>query len=721
MFERAGWVAFGIAAGAASGAAAQQTLPETTVTGTREQSLVVETPASVGVIRGETVRQNRPTHPAQILGQVPGAAVAVTNGEGHTTAIRQPFTTAPYYLYLEDGVPTRSTGFFNHNALYEINVPQSGGIEVVRGPGTALYGSDAIGGVVNVLTRDPPNGPELRLSADIGGHGWRRALLSGGNAKGDDSWRADLNLTHTDGWRSGTAYDRQSGSLRWDRSLGSSASLKTVVAFSRVDQQTGANSPLLAGAAINDYQNDPRRNYLPIAYRKVDALRLSTTYEREFGSSLLTVTPYVRDNSMELLASFTLNSDPTVYTVQNKSFGVMTKWRTDFPGALRARLIVGADIDVSPGDRKEDALNVTYSVRNNATNTRVFSDYSRAARIYDYDVTFSGISPYVHGEISPTDRMRVTAGLRADYLRYRFDNHATAATVTVPAGLVVAPAATAFPGTRIYAQAPDTSVSFRHASPKLGATYAIAKDTHAYASYNHGFRIPSEGDLFRPSSGATQAAALAQMRSSLALEPIKVDQFEVGLRGTRSGVSYDAVLYDLAKRDDLVTQRDPLTTLTQRVNAGKTRHRGLEIGLGVPVASGLRFDVAYSYARHSYEDWVTNNGTFSGKDMESAPRVLVNGRLTWQPAEGARVQLEWVRLGRYWLDAANTQQYAGHDLLNLRTNWPLAKDVAVFASLHNLQDRRYADSAQLSGGTQPTALLSPGLPRTLYAGVEMKW
>ena len=85
--------------------------------------------------------------------------VDVTNGEGHMTAIRQPLSTQPLYLYLEDGIPTRSTGFFNHNAMYEVNVPQSGGIEVFKGPGTALYGSDAVGGVINVLTRPAPLEP----------------------------------------------------------------------------------------------------------------------------------------------------------------------------------------------------------------------------------------------------------------------------------------------------------------------------------------------------------------------------------------------------------------------------------------------------------------------------------------------------------------------------------------------------------------------------------
>ena len=87
------------------------------------------------------------------------------------------------YLYLEDGVPIRSTGFFNHNALYEINVPQAGSIEVNRGPGTALYGSDAIGGIVNVLTRTPPAKAEFNLSGDVGPWGWGRVLLGGGNRK----------------------------------------------------------------------------------------------------------------------------------------------------------------------------------------------------------------------------------------------------------------------------------------------------------------------------------------------------------------------------------------------------------------------------------------------------------------------------------------------------------------------------------------------------------
>lgn len=375
---------------------------------------------------------------------------------------------------------------------------------------------------------------------------------------------------------------------------------------------------------------------------------------------------------------------------------------------MRARLIVGADVDYSPGGRTEDSLNVSVT---GAAPSRVFNAYSIARRVYDYDVTFKGISPYVHGEISPSERLRVTGGVRFDHLSYSFENHFAGAPIFVPAGIT-------FPAARFYGQVNNTDVTYKHVSPKLGATYAITKDTHVFAGYTHGFRAPSEGNLFRPSVGASAAAANASAAASSTLKPIKADQLEVGLRGNVGALSYDVVVYDLTKKDDIVSQRDPVTTLTTTVNAGKTRHRGIEIGAGAPFAGHFRADAAFSYARHTYEDWVTNNGTFTGKEIEAAPRVMTNTRLTWLPQKDARVQLEWVRLGSYWLDAANTQKYGGHDLFNLRVNWPLTKDVAINSSVYNLTDRRYADSAQVSSN-QP--VLSPGLPRTLYVGLEAKW
>ena len=153
-------------------------LGDVVVTASRENERRVEIPMAIGVIGGEEIRQVRPAHPSEIMNRIAGVWVNVTGGEGHMTAIRQPITTDPVYLFLEDGIPSRSTGFYNHNALYEINLPQADRIEVSKGPANALYGSDAIGGVVNVSTRAASKVPEASLTAEGSRFGFGRTLAT---------------------------------------------------------------------------------------------------------------------------------------------------------------------------------------------------------------------------------------------------------------------------------------------------------------------------------------------------------------------------------------------------------------------------------------------------------------------------------------------------------------------------------------------------------------
>lgn len=676
--------------------ASSATLGEVTVTGTREGRALAETPASIGVVKGEEIRSSSPKHPSEIMGQIPGVWVNVTGGEGHQTAIRQPLTTSPVYLYLEDGVPTRSTGFFNHNALYEINLPMAGGIEVSKGPGTALYGSDAIGGVVNVLTRPAPLKPEAQMTVEAGEFGWGRVMLTGGNTVGDNGFRADLNVTHTDGWRDATGYDRQSGTVRWDKTLGSDAALKTIASFSNIDQQTAGSSAI----SEKDYKDNPTINYTPISFRKVQAFRLSSAYEKESGNALLSVTPYFRYNDMDLLANWSLSYDPTVYNTNNKSLGLLTKYRVDLPDQ-RARIIVGLDLDYSPGSRNEQSINTT-------KDGKIFTSYSIGKTIYDYDVTFKEASPYIHGELSPNDRLRLTAGLRYDNLGYDYTNNLSDASITLK------PSNISFPLT--YRHPSSTNVSYEHLSPKLGATFAFTPSLSVFAAYNHAFRAPSESQLFR------QGSAL----NTVDLKPVKADSYEIGLRGNAgSNLRYEASLYHMTKRDDILSYKDPATGATQSVNAGETLHQGIELGLATDLTQQVELNVSASYAKHTYEDWVAKgdkgNVDYSGKEMETAPRLIANTRLNFKPAllNGGRLSLEWVKLGEYWMDAANTQKYDGHDIFNLRVNYPVSKQVELMGSITNLSDERYAESAAYK--TTSGKEFAPGMPRTVYVGARYNW
>ncbi|AAZ96862.1 putative TonB-dependent receptor [Thiobacillus denitrificans ATCC 25259] len=698
-----------IAAPAASAAApADAALPEMTVTGTREGELLSETPATVGIVKDTTLRETRPTHPKEVLNQVPGVWVSNLSGEGHSTAIRQPLTTSAVYLYLEDGIPTRSTGFFNHNALYEINVPQAGGMEIMKGPGSALYGSDAIGGTINVLTRTPPTKAEFEASAEAGSHGWGRVLVGGGNAHGDDAWRASLNLTRTDGWQDNAGYDRQTGTARWDRLLGDDALLKTVLSFSKVDQQH------VGKLSAGELEATPRANNVPFSYREVDAFRLSTAYEKETANSLLSITPYFRDNSMDILPNWSVSYDPSRYLTKNKSFGLLGKYRRDFE-PLRARLIVGLDFDYSPGSRDEDSIRLDKTT--NAYGGVTYSlNPAAPVQIYDYDVSYRGISPYVHGEASLTERLRVNAGLRYDDMRYDYENNFNGGVAGATQGV-----AGPFPAGGWYGHVASTEVGYTHWGPKLGATYAFSEALSGFAAYSNSFRAPSESQVFRGSRESTAAKAQAAAESLLDLKPVIVDNYELGLRGKAGTVRYEASVYHMVKKDDIVSYTDPATTQRTVVNAGETLHRGVELGLGLPLAPAWQLDASLSYAKHTYESWtVSGTADYSGNEMEAAPRLIANTRLSYAPGfmNGGRVQLEWFRLGSYWLDAANTGKYDGHDLFNLRANYPFGKGMEVFGSITNLFDKRYAETAD-GTGTAPT--YTAGLPRSAVVGVQAKW
>jgi outer membrane receptor protein involved in Fe transport len=104
--------------------------------------------------------------------------------------------------------------------------------------------------------------------------------------------------------------------------------------------------------------------------------------------------------------------------------------------------------------------------------------------------------------------------------------------------------------------------------------------------------------------------------------------------------------------------------------------------------------------------------------MELAPRRIANTRLSFGNAQTGMAQLEWLHFGSWWSNQTNTSKYDGHDLFNLRGIYPLGRDIGLFANIHNLADKRYAESTGVNSGFDTFA---PGLPRTFSAGIQAKW
>ena len=668
---------------------AAQMITPVVVTATGENDSRQMRSTTIDMLDGAEIREVRASHPSGILNRIPGVHISELTGEGHSTAIRQPITTKPVYLYLEDGIPTRSTGFFNHNALYEINLPQSNGLEILKGPGTALYGSDAIGGIVNSLTRPAPATPGFEGSVEGGSFGYRRALLSGGGWFGGSGLRADLNYTDSDGWKNSAPYQRVSGTVRWDASLGDNITARTVLTGSIVDQ---FDVPSIGRA---DFDADPQLNRAPIAYRRVDAVRLSTAIEKDAGNWLWSITPYARYNVMELLPQWQLTFDPETWDTRNNSLGLVLRYRRDF-ARLNARVIVGVDAEMSPGSFVADSITPVRSTSDN----RIFTSYTTSAQNYDYDVTYRALSPYVHTEFTPLADVRVDLGVRFDASSYDYETN-------------LAPISTGR-----HRRPENTTVHYRRLSPKAGIAFRVSDAATVFGSYREGFRAPSQGDAFKQ-NGA---------ESTVDLQPVKVRSYELGVRGNiATRFLYSVSAYDMTARDDILTFTTPTNT-REVLNAGRTRHRGVEFGLGAAVLANLRVDVAYSVAEHEYVHWVpressipANRVDYSGNKMEQAPREIANLSTTWTPAflKGGRASAEWSMLGRYALTPTNERFTNGYSIVNGNFSYLVLPGTELFLRGLNLVDQEYAELITFDAfqGEQITA----GMPRSFFLGVKYGW
>ena len=123
-----------------------------TITATRKEALDTDLAMSVHGISKEELQMDNGQHVAESLNSISGVLIdQLSGGQGHKTSIRMPINTSGYYLFLQDNVPLQSAAFFNHNALWWSSFNSNvGRVEVLKGAGTALYGSGAVAATVNV-------------------------------------------------------------------------------------------------------------------------------------------------------------------------------------------------------------------------------------------------------------------------------------------------------------------------------------------------------------------------------------------------------------------------------------------------------------------------------------------------------------------------------------------------------------------------------------------
>ncbi|MBV6324516.1 TonB-dependent receptor [Duganella sp. HSC-15S17] len=687
-----------LAAAANAGATEPQQLEEMVVSASRGATRLAETPAAIGVVRQDILQRDRPKTMGEVVNRIAGVYWNDLGNEQHSMSIRQPVSTNAVYQYLEDGIPIRPLGVFNHNALNEINLAGTDSVEVVKGAASSLYGSNAVGGAINFMTAAPSPTPYASVSV-------RRDNINGYqrlDTAASDTW-GDLGLRFShysarrsgDNWQQYSRGDKDAFSLRGDYVLSDHALLRATLVHTELDAaMTGTLNQ-------TDYQRQPGKSVNRFTYRRDISTRANLAWEAEtVARGLSTVTLFSRKNDHGQLPSYTLVGCSAGATVcqgsENNShvdsLGLDLKHQQDFVW-LASRLLAGVYLDNSAAPYTSNNLRV---LRDPASGNNL--SYSNAnllnpKGVRDYRADIRNVALFGQWEASPLAATRVVLGARADRIRYDYRN-------------TLAPA-----GSDNYGAASETR-SFSRISPKLGATYALDARSNVYANLSRGFTPPELSQLY----GKTGVPDL---------RPATYNNYELGLRSTQldGALKLNAALYRLDGSDTIVSYTIAPGNSENR-NAGRTRSQGLELGLNYD-AGPFDARLATALASHRYRSYrVAANLDYSGKQMPQAPADISSAELGYRPAAGARVALELLHQGRYWMNNANTVRYGGHTLLNLRANQVLAGGWEVWLQVRNLSDRRYADNASSAytglGAYLPDSqnAYTPGAPRSVMLGLN---
>jgi iron complex outermembrane receptor protein len=662
-------------------------LGEVVVTDTGVAAPLRRTPDNTLRLDAVTLSLIGETHPAQIFNTVPGAMLSDNGGQESLMALRSPLLTGVgacgAFLLLEDGIAIQPAGFCDDNAMFWLNTEQASAIEVIRGPGSVLYGGNALHGIVNVFTQAPDNLPADSLGAELGSNDYGRLKASLSSWDGTNGYRLSANAAHDGGFRVDSGYDQQKLTLRFDHD-GDDLSRETLFAATNLNQKTAG---YIYGQ--NAYQDEALRdsNPTPGAFRDTQSWLLAQRWRFFLSADReLDVSPYLRRNAMGFTEHY-IPGEPIQDDAQN-SLGALLALRTG--PAADTSVIYGLDFEYAHGG-------LTEFQPSPLTTSSPQQDAIRQQGLhYDYAADSRTLAVYVDLTHEWTSAWQFSGGLRVEQVDYSYVNF-------LPVGDTKADGTPCGFGGCLFNRPADRNDEFVNVLPKLGVSWLASPEQTLYANVSRGARAPQTQELYE----------LQSQQDIADLHSETLNSFELGWRGRTQAFTWDADAYYMLKEHFIFRDSDGFN-----VSDGRTRHRGLEFSTAYAFNPQWSVLLTGSYAVHSYafSSGVSPGGTIIyGDDVKYAPRTLGSASLRWQPDGATQLELQYLHVGGYWLDESNQHRYGGHDLVNLYMQRELSGGCSLSLRLLNLAGVAYAEHADYNLGKYR---YFPGDAREVFAGIE---
>jgi vitamin B12 transporter len=432
------------------------------ISATRTERPIEGLGSSVTVISAAEIERSAKRTVIGLFDQVPGLYATETGGFGGTTTVRLRGADTDQTLVLLDGVrvndPGSASGEFDFSTLLLTDIER---IEIVRGPQSALWGSDAIGGIVNIITRRGDGSIATRGSLEGGSFGTVRA--GAGVAGGSDTahYAVSGSYLHTDG------FSRVSEAIGARERDGVEAFSVTGKTGLRV---TDSYELMFAGSVSGaNAETDP-------SLANVSGDGDADTRRRVYSGQLDNLFQLLDGKLQNRASVFLLRSDRDFYDSRSSSARYTSLSGRSYGGEYLVTADVARDARLTLGARLQTDTGEGSMTRSNGLTVR------------QYDAEFDTRSAYGQIELQPLQQLNLTLGGRAD----DFDNGGTHGTWRATGSWLIERT-----GTRLRAsygtgaKAPTIYQSFYSGpDPAVGGTLTGNRDLHVETS--RGFDVGVE-------------------------------------------------------------------------------------------------------------------------------------------------------------------------------------------------------------------------------------
>ena len=644
--------------------------------------------SSIGIIPLSQIKSNDGVNIAPVLNSVPG--VYMHNGTLNTNRItirgigsRNLFGTSKIRAYYGDIPLTNGSG---ETTIEDIELESIARMEVLKGPSSSLYGAGLGGSIQLIPDKGIFNSDAIATAYTFGSYGLQKFWINTNLANKTNSAKISYSNTHSDGYRENNELDRQTLTLASNHYLNEKNNLNIIANF--IDLKAFIPSSLNE----EDYINEPTKAAFTWGQSK------GFEDYTKFLSGISWQHQY-NENSKQISSLFGSLLD----SYEARPFNILEQQTTSI--GLRTRFI--QHVDLFQKDLQWTAGFEFFNDFNKwKTFENLYKDYPpgtgsiKGEALSDFDEKRYYYNLFIEGKYQLTNKLILDVGLNLNQTSYKVEDN--------------------------FNEDQDNqsgSYSFDPiVSPRIGLNYQLNQYSMLYASISHGFSPPKLEETLLPDGLINNN-----------IQPETGWNYEIGSRGKliKNIFNYEIAVYYM-DIDNLLVARRTGDDEFVGVNAGKTIHKGLEVGLNYFLINRTSIQLSHTNAlsihQYTFDEFQDLDEDYSGNDLTGVPDKTFYSQLHLNTSIGLYTYLNYQYIGEIPLRDDNSIYADSYQLVNLKIGYKLEVtkhfQADAFIGFNNVFDEKYASMVQINAasfGNNAPRYYYPGEPSNYYAGLNLKY